>query len=127
MIVTALNLSAVYNGEFTDVNENDWYAPYIAAAKKSGIVMGDGEKFNPNANITRQDMAVMIFRAFNMEESADERDVFYDSDLISDYAKSAVFALYEKGITRGMGNGYFAPSNFATRAESAQMIYNTIK
>ena len=127
MVVTALNLSATYNGEFSDVDENDWYAPYVAAAKKSGIVMGDGERFNPNSNITRQDMAVMLFRAFNMEENATQKDVFYDSNLISDYAKTAVFALYEKGITRGMGNGYFAPANFATRAESAQMIFNTIK
>lgn len=127
MIVTALNLSATYNDEFSDVNVDDWYAPYVAAAKKAGIVVGDGERFNPNANITREDMAVVLFRAFNMEKSSNERDVFYDSESISDYAKSAVFALYEKGITSGMGNGYFAPTNFATRAESAQMIYNTIK
>ena len=45
----------------------------------------------------------------------------YESD-----AKSAVFAMYEKGIALGTGDGSFAPLRNATRAEAAQMIYKVI-
>ena len=46
---------------------------------------------------------------------------------ISDYAKSAVFAMYEKGIALGTGDGSFAPLRNATRAEAAVIIYRLLK
>ncbi len=118
---------AEYEGAFKDVSSNDWFAPYVAAAYKAGIATGteDG-KFLPDEQITRQDMAVLLFRAGKMDPSDNEKDVFYDSNEISDYAKSAVFALYEKGIVLGDGDGTFAPLRNATRAEAAQMIYNML-
>ena len=116
-----------YNGTFGDVSANDWYAPYVASAQAAGIATGtDDGRFLPGELITRQDMAVILYRAKGMTPSENEKDVFYDSYSISDYAKSAVFAMYEKGIALGTGDGNFAPLRNATRAESAQMIYKVI-
>lgn len=128
MVTLAFGIGeAEYNGTFKDVSADDWFAPYVAAAYKAGIATGteDG-KFLPDEKITRQDMAVLLFRANEMDPSDNEKDVFYDSENISDYAKSAVFALYEKGIVSGDGDGTFAPLRNAIRAEAAQMIYNMI-
>lgn len=128
MVTLAFGIGeAEYNGTFKDVSADDWFAPYVAAAYKAGIATGteDG-KFLPDEKITRQDMAVLLFRASGMNPSANEKDVFYDSKDISDYAKSAVFALYKKGIVSGDGDGTFAPLRNAIRAEAAQMIYNMI-
>ena len=128
IVVGAFGLgSGSYNGQFADVSRNDWYAPYVAAANSAGIVVGNNGYFNPLGNITREDMAVILYRAAKMSASENTRDVFYDSEQMSDYAKDAIFAMYEKGIIKGRGNGMFEPKGLASRAEAAQMIFNAVK
>lgn len=126
MLVISLGLSVNtdYNDEFLDVYADDWYAPYVSAAKAQGIAEGSGGYFSPSSKITREDMAVMLFRAKKMTASENEKDIFYDSDEMSDYAKPSIFVLYEQGIMKGKGNGIFAPKASANRAEAAQVIYN---
>ena len=128
MVVLAFGIGTIaYDGSFSDVSDSDWFAPYVAAAYKAGVVNGIGEgKFDPYSQITRQDMAVLLYRAKGMSPCPEEKDVYYDSAYISDYAKSAVFALYFNGIALGYGDGNFGPLNNATRAEAAQMIYKLV-
>lgn len=127
MIVGALQVpSADYDGRFKDVSADDWFAPYVAAAAAAGIAEGSGDTFDPNACITREDMAVLLFRALKFESADDARAVFYDTDEISGYAIEAVYALYQQGIVSGVGEGYFAPKKPASRAEAAQMIYKAL-
>lgn len=65
MLIRALNLennSAVQS--FSDVSSTAWYAPYVAVAAEKGIITGrSAVKFDPNATITRAEMATMISRA----------------------------------------------------------------
>lgn len=128
MVTLAFGIEpASYDGTFYDVKSDDWFAPYVAAAYKAGVVNGVGEgMFDPYSQITRQDMAVLLYRAKGMSPLPEEKDVYYDSAYISDYAKSAVFALYFNGIALGYGDGNFGPLNNATRAEAAQMIYKMV-
>lgn len=117
---------AAYDGRYADVSGESWYAPYVAAATAAGLVEGSNGYFDPNACITREDMAVILCRALGLGKSTEEKPVFYDSDAISGYAFEAVFALYEKGIVSGVGEGYFAPKKQASRAEAATMIYKAL-
>ena len=50
---------------FSDIDQGDWYAGYVSKAAKIGVVSGFDGKFNPNAPITREEMASMIMRAYN--------------------------------------------------------------
>lgn len=113
---------------FEDVEKDSWYAPYIAGAFSTGLINGDGDKFNPNENISRQDAAVMVYRFAKHKEYEfmGVGSVFNDDNLISDYAKEAVYALNSNGIINGIGNGYFEPMGNATRAQAAQIIYNML-
>lgn len=112
---------------FSDINENDWFFKYVNGAYKLGIVKGNDEgSFNPNDLITRQDMAVMIYRLMGKADENADSSVFSDYESISEYARSAVFALVNDGIINGMGNGTFNPLGFATRAQAAQMLYNML-
>jgi len=111
--------------EFSDA-QGDWYTPYIASVKNAGLINGTGNnEFGVGLNITRQDMAVMIYNALKYKNSVltDEKDGFSDSEKIADYAKTAVRYLAGAGIINGMGDGSFAPDNNATRAEAAVLIY----
>ena len=126
VLATGIEPAEDYSGYFADVKKDDWFAPFVEAAKLAGIATGADGKFMPDENISREDMAVLLYRAYGFDKSQNEKDVFTDSDLISDYAKSAVFALYEKGILLGNGNGEFNPKWTALRAEAAQVIYRSI-
>ncbi len=108
--------------DFTDAN-GAWYTPYIAAAVSNGIVTGrDNGTFGVGDNITRQDMAVIIYRALG--SNASEVHQFTDSDMISDYAIEAVSALYNMGVISGYTDGTFAPGSNASRAEAAKMLHS---
>lgn len=123
MLILAMGLSD--NGDsagFLDVIDNSWYAGYVNSAYENGIVNGISDtEFGVGLNITRQDMAVMIYNAMvkcgfsgeeNQERYADDAD-------ISDYAKAAVSKLSKIGIINGTGDNMFSPKNTATRAEAA--------
>ncbi len=125
-----------YSGEkqtaFQDVTASAWYAQAAAWAAENGIAAGtasqDGSiNFYPNANITRQDMAVMISRYSEKINGGGLKAVnssvkFVDGSQIADYAKEAVTQLQKAGVINGKSAVTFAPKDNATRAESAKMI-----
>ena len=117
---------------FSDVSENAWYAKAAAWAADKGIAAGiknkDGSaSFSPDANISRQDMAVMILRYTEKTgghslTATSKAAFFSDGSQIADYAKEAVTQLQQAGLLNGKTSSEFAPKNNATRAESAKMI-----
>lgn len=115
--------------EFSDVSKDRWSYSYIASAKRIGLVSGDGENFNPQSTISRQDMAVIIYRLFELAgvEVWGESISFSDKTSISAYAKEAVEALSGAGIINGMGDGTFTPKTSVTRAQAAKVIYELSK
>lgn len=123
MLVCALGMSGYESGlAFADVPEGAWYYDYVMTAAANGLVSGVGaDSFGPDMNITRQDAAVIIYRAAGLGAAGDECDIA-DENEISDYAKDAVRALYKSGILSGVGDGRFAPKNNMTKAEAAVVI-----
>ena len=118
--------------KFSDVLSGAWYYDSVAKAYGAGIVHGESESiFGTGKNITRQDMAVMLYRAagyvkFNIP--VPEEYVKFDDDaFVSDYAKDAVYALRAAGIINGVSESAFAPTENATRAQAAKMIYGLLE
>ncbi len=112
---------------FCDVAADAWYASYIAWASVKGIAQGSGIGFAPNANITREEMALMLYRYVQNVSGATLPDknataVFTDDQNIASYAKEAVTAMQRGGILGGKESNRFAPKDNATRAEAAKMI-----
>jgi flagellin-like hook-associated protein FlgL len=118
---------AAYGNSFKDVKNGEYYSDAVKWALANKIInIGDG-LFMPETEITRQDMAVMIFNYLNYieayyEVTADYRD-FADEDDIADYAKSAIQNLNKLGIINGKGNNIIDPKGNATRAEVAAMLH----
>lgn len=132
MVIVAFGLEEEgLKADFADIAEDAWYNSYAAAAQKHGIVTGDEASFfNGDENITRQDMAVIIKRAFEKKGltiSAETGDVFTDDGDIAEYAKEAVYMMKSAEIINGMGENTFAPLANATRAQAAKVIYETVK
>lgn len=117
------------NCNFADVAADRWSYQYIATASELGLVTGvDANNFNPTGGITRENLAVILYRAYKLAG----KDVnasglsFTDAKNISDYAKDAVAALVKIGVMNGMGDGTFAPKAVVTRAQSAKAIYELL-
>ena len=110
---------------FDDVHDGDWFASFVTAAAKSGLVKGTNGKFAPNENITREDSSLIIYRMMEKNGNAPAAAKYFEDDAeISDYAKKAVFALGGADIIKGRGNNMFVPKATITRFEAVQLIYN---
>lgn len=116
---------------FADVNLSAWYAPYIKKAYAQGIINGyDEATFGVGDNVTREDMAVMIYntaKKAGMAFETKEFELFSDDPEISDYAKEAVYTLRNAGVINGVNRSAFAPKAPATRAQAAKIIYSLLK
>jgi hypothetical protein len=127
LIVRALELQATNSVSFKDVDKAKWYANAVAAAYEVGIVHGrSAEQFEPDAVITRQEMAVMVMRAYALKTgtsaASDGKAAFADTDQIDVWARQAVAKATELGIIKGRGESRFAPLATASRAESVQVM-----
>lgn len=110
---------------FTDVPESNPYYAEIMKALELGIIQGVSEtEFAPDADITRQDMAVVIKNAFAVASVKTEegRLDFTDKDSIAEYAQTSVRILSKMGIMVGKGNNMFVPLENTTRAEVAVIV-----
>ncbi len=131
MLVGALEITAENaTCKFDDVADDDWFADSVAQACGAGVVNGmTAQFFGAGAEITREEMAAMIYRAAVFRGArfdATEND-FADGGAISDWANTAVSALGGAEIMNGKDGGRFEPKAFATRAEAAKVIYLTMK
>lgn len=113
--------------EFTDILGH-WAAEEIKVASRYGIVEGRGDGiFDPNAFITRQEMAVMLDRIFN--QGADEIEGEETPNPFEDvtqpdnsWSYDAILRLNEEEIFKGDENGNFLPLKNTTRAEMAALM-----
>ena len=111
---------------FTDVPGGAWYSEAVSWAHASGIVAGvGGNLFAPDDDITREQMAVMLYNYAKYVDAAlpkNRTGTCADEAQISDWAKEAVAAMYAAEILNGKGANTFDPQGRASRAEVATMF-----
>ena len=111
---------------FRDVPEGAWYAPYVNWALANGIVSGTSAvTFSPDASITRQDMAVMLYsytQRFQVHLQQQPVKPFTDAGSIAAYAQIAVQTLQRAGVISGMPDGSFQPFGTATREQACVVL-----
>ena len=125
MLCNTFGLEPVNKASFEDVNSSDWFYGYAGAAFTAGLVKGSDGKLNPNQLLTREDMAVLVYRfaQYAGVEFATSDVKFKDSASISAYATDAVNALNTAGLVNGMGDGSYSPKGTSTRAQVATILY----
>ena len=120
------DVSGYASGPFDDVQAGSWYAPYVNWAAASGIVSGtSATTFDPAAEISRQDMAVMLYNyAQQAGVQLDQTTVtpFTDESSIAAYALPAVQALHSAGVISGMPDGSFQPQATTTREQACVVL-----
>lgn len=126
------NLAGYGAGQFSDVPAGEWYTAAIAWAADNNIVSGVGDGlFDPDASISREEMAVMLnnyiaYKGYNLT-AASGRITFNDETAISSWAAAAVANMQAAGIISGKENQMFDPQNTAVRAEVAAIFTRLIE
>ena len=117
-----------YQAVFEDVPANAWFTDAIMWAYSNKIVAGKKELFDVSGNITRQEMATILYKyaanykGYDTSKRADFHG-YADVNLISDWAIGNMQWALHYNILKGRGEN-LAPLDFATRAEGATMLLN---
>lgn len=130
LLVRSLQLKQTGQSVFDDVSADAWYAEAVSIAVKAGIVQGkSAASFAPDAKITREEMVVMLMRAFEAVNGKSETatgNTFTDDSQIAAWAADSVNKAVSLQLIQGRPGGQFDPLGMATRAEAAQVIYNLL-
>lgn len=115
---------------FSDVESGRYYSTPIAWAEANGFMGGKGGGiFDPEGEISRQEMAVTLYRYVKSQGKgftglwAFQLD-FSDADQVADWAYEAVCWMSMNKVLNGKGGGVLDPKGSAKRSEVAQMIMN---
>ena len=112
---------------FADVADGQWYTNAVIWAAENGIVKGvNTTTFAPNDQITREQIATILFRYAKAEKVEGKLAGFPDAEKVSDYAADAMAWAVEQGLINGIsesdGKTYLAPQETATRAQIAVIL-----
>lgn len=109
-------------GDFSDVAEISWYWEAVQWGAQQGVTQGyeDGS-FRPNEPISRQQLAVMLYR-FHQGAEGGSLDGFADAGQVASWAEEAMEWAVGQGIVGGMEGDMLAPQGNATRAQSAAVL-----
>ena len=120
---------------FEDIADGEWYTDAVVWAAANGIVTGvkDGI-FNPDGEITREQMAAILFRYTKFKglplNDGDYVEEYPDIDKVSPYAAEAMRWANAEGLINGMGSGEtvtLAPDGNATRAQVAAIFMRYVQ
>jgi hypothetical protein len=112
-----------YQGLFSDVSSDAWYAGYVERLADLGITTGTGpEVFAPARVVSRAEMAAFLIRAFG---TGDRQPTGVFSDVASTaWYIEEVEELYDLGVTLGCSTDplQYCPDNEVTRAQMASFL-----
>lgn len=113
---------------FTDVADDAWYTKAVIWAANNGIVNGVAKNvFAPDASITREQIATMLYRYAGAEAAKEDKlSAFPDAAKVSDWAKEALNWAVASGLINGVadanGTANLEPQATATRAQIATIL-----
>src|SRR5699024_12740365 len=106
-----------------DVAASAWYADAVNWAAANGYVTGyDNGSFGPEDSLTREQLAVILYRYAGSPEPTGSLDGFTDAASTSDYAVDALRWAVGEGLLTGKDGGRLDPAGTASRAELAQIL-----
>lgn len=117
---------------FQDVPKDAWYEDALIWACNNGVINGvTASTFDPNSNITRQQMAAILYRyaqlrEYNVSDTADLSE-FKDYDTVGKFAQPAMSWAVANGLVQGYTDGTLKPKDSATRAQLAAILMRFMK
>ena len=116
---------------FSDVKLNSYYEDAVTWAADNGIVNGTGATtFSPNANVTREQMAAILYRYAQYKQYGTTASAglngFSDAAKVSTYAKAPLSWAFAEKLVNG-SEGRLLPTGNATRAQVAAILHRFVE
>lgn len=120
--------SVTDNQSFSDVSSGLWYTDAVNWAAGTSVIDGVGDnRFAPEGDITREQLAAILYRYAKNMHLSDANDAelsrFKDADTVSDWAAEAMVWAVANGLISGTSDTTLSPKDTATRAQFAQIMY----
>ncbi|AXI00783.1 S-layer homology domain-containing protein [Sporosarcina sp. PTS2304] len=109
--------------DYIDVPKHHPYYTSIMKLTAAQIVGGTSETFNPNAPITRIQMAKVLDIAFDLHMT--KQNSFFDVYL-DHWGYAHANAMYASGVSKG-ADGHYKPNDSVTRAHYAEFLYRAME
>ena len=116
--------------EFADVAQGAYYTEAVAWASESGIVTGTGAGFDPDAPISREQLATILYRYMakqGVQAEQGDLSAFADGGAVSPWAQEAMGYAVGAGLMTGKEGGVLDPQGTATRAEVAVVLQRLVE
>ena len=126
MLSNLMGYTTVGENVFADVPAGAWYSDAILKLNAAGILQGSAGRARPGDPISRQEAAVMLCRAMEIELANAENTEFADNQQIAPWAKDAVAALAERGMINGVGGNRFVPLQNIDKASVSKLLDNMV-
>lgn len=108
---------------FDDLEAGAWYIDSVIWCAEKGVVTGvDATHFCPDDPVTREQLALMLWRLAGWPDAQGSGDGFADAGSISWWAKGGVDWAVGAGVLTGYPDGSFQPQGTANRSQAAQML-----
>ncbi|MBQ3078172.1 MAG: S-layer homology domain-containing protein [Clostridia bacterium] len=122
------NPAATGSADFIDLPGGQWYTEAVRWAAGAGLVNGyDSGEFGAGDPVTREQLAVILWRYAGQPASRHSLDHFTDLSLVDAYALPALRWANETGVMSGIGEGRLDPKSRAVRVHVAQMLKNYLE
>ena len=120
--------TVAYTHRFKDIAKGIWYTDAAIWAANAGVITGyENGLFGPADNITREQMAVILYRyaGYKGYDNSQRKNISAYSDAwkVSGFSKEAMQWAVAVGIISGKSDGkILEPQGSASRAECGTMI-----
>lgn len=119
-----LNTSNVKNPSFKDIPANHIYYKEIAAVAEAGIMSGrENNKFDPDATLTRAQMAKIVALAYNLKGTS---NIVFKDVPKNDWAYTYIQQLAANNITTGYNGNLYKPNESISRVHFGLFLYRAI-
>lgn len=111
---------------YTDVAPGDWYYDCLAQVARMEVLAGEDTLMAPSRPVSRQEALVALARAMDLEDGTiEDLEAFEDAADVADWALGPVAAMVKAGYADVGEDGRLDPTGNITRAQFAQVMYNT--
>ena len=115
------------NGVTSKAMENIMNNAETDPAVRAIIVTGTGKGFSPDAALTRESLAAILFRYAGGQVSADDLSGYADGAVVSAWAREAMNWAGAQGLITGKSGGRLDPGGTASRAEVSAILMRYVQ
>lgn len=106
---------------FADVPREKWYSSYLSKAKQMGLITGQKDgTFQPEAPITRAEVAVLLQRAYP-DLPVIKAPIYFTDVHDQHWAESAIAYATMTGLLQGYDQHTFGPNRYMKKGEAERL------